>query len=178
MSRKSSIKKIKRDNSQSKNIESALAMYLYEKQHSPITTRFTGYGLAECDVISISKSNYIYEYEIKVSRSDFRADFNKDKHKLMLERKGTKTRMIKENNEKVKDTLYLTCNYFNFVVPTGLVTIDEVPEYAGLIYMDENLNFEIVKKAPLLHKEKASYNFIRQLSHNLTCKLVFNKVHS
>lgn len=178
MSRKSSIKKIKRNNSESKNIEAALAMYLYEKKHSPITTRFTGYGLAECDVISISKSNYIYEYEIKISRSDFRADFNKDKHKLMLERKGTKTRMIKENNTKVKDTLYLTCNYFNFVVPTGLVTIEEVPEYAGLIYMDENLNFEIIKKAPLLHKEKASYNFIRQLSHNLTCKLVFNKVNS
>ena len=84
MSRKSSIKKIKRDNSQSKNIESALAMYLYEKQHSPITTRFTGYGLSECDVISISKANYIYEYEIKISRSDFKVDFNKEKHKLML----------------------------------------------------------------------------------------------
>jgi len=176
MSRKSSIKKIKRNNSESKNIEAALSMYLYEKQHSPITTRFTGYGLAECDVISISKSDYIYEYEIKISRSDFRADFNKDKHKLMLERKGTKTRMIKENNQMVKDTLYLTCNYFNFVVPTGLVTAEEVPEYAGLIYMDENLNFEIIKKAPLLHKEKATYNFIRQLSHNLTCKLVFKKV--
>ena len=176
MSRKSSIRKIKRNNSESKNIESAISMYLYEKQHSPITTRFTGYGLAECDVISISKSNYIYEYEIKISRSDFKADFNKEKHKLMLERKCTKTRMIKENNEKVKDTLYLTPNYFHFVVPTGLVTIDEIPEYAGLIYMDTDLNFEIIKKAPLLHKEKASNNFIRQISHNLTCKLVFNKV--
>ena len=72
MSRKSSIKKIKRNNSQSKNIEAALSMYLYEKQHSPITTRFTGYGLSECDVISISKSDYIYEYEIKISRSDFK----------------------------------------------------------------------------------------------------------
>lgn len=177
MSRKSSIKKIKRDNSQSKNIESALAMFLYEKQHSPISTRFTGHGLSECDVISVSKSDYIYEWEIKISRSDFRADFNKDKHKLMLERNCTKSRMIKEGNTKVKDILYLTCNYFNFVVPTGLVTIEEVPEYAGLIYMDESLNFNIIKKAPLLHKEKASYNFIRQLSHNLTCKLVFNKVN-
>lgn len=178
MSRKSSIKKIKRNNSESKNIESAISMYLYEKQHSPITTKFTGYGLAECDVISISKSNYIYEYEIKISRSDFKADFNKDKHKLMLERNCTKIRMIKENNQKVKDTLYLTSNYFYFVVPVGLVSIDEIPEYAGLIYMDTNLNFEIIKKAPLLHKEKASVNFIRQISHNLTCKLVFNKVKS
>ena len=55
----------------------------------------------------------------------------------------------------IKDTLYLTPNYFHFVTPTGLVSIDEIPEYAGLIYMDENLNFEIIKKASLLHKEKA-----------------------
>ena len=84
MGRKSNIKKIKRDNSSSKNIEAQLSMYLYEKSHSPITTRFTGYGLSECDVISISKSDYIYEYEIKISRSDFKADFNKPKHKFML----------------------------------------------------------------------------------------------
>jgi len=176
MSRKSSIKKIKRDNSVSKNIEGGLSLYLYEKSHSPITTHFTGYGLAECDVISISKSNYIYEYEVKISKSDFKADFNKPKHKLMLERRCVKDRLIKENNEIVKDTLYLTPNYFNFVVTTGLVSVEDVPEYAGLIYCDENLNFEVIKKAPLIHKTKASYNFIRQLSHNLTCKLVFNKV--
>ena len=59
MGRKSSIRKIKRSNVASKNIEASLVMYLYEKQHSPITTHFTGYGLSECDVISISKSDYI-----------------------------------------------------------------------------------------------------------------------
>ena len=52
MSRKSSITSIKRDNSKSKNIEAALVMYLYQKSHSPITTRFTGMGLQECDVNS------------------------------------------------------------------------------------------------------------------------------
>jgi hypothetical protein len=36
MSRKSSVNKIKRDNSKSKNIEASLCMYLYEKSHSPI----------------------------------------------------------------------------------------------------------------------------------------------
>jgi hypothetical protein len=51
MSRKSSINKIKRDNSKSKDISAAFVMYLYEKSHSPISTRFTGMGLSECDVI-------------------------------------------------------------------------------------------------------------------------------
>jgi len=169
MSRKSSIKKIKRNNTESKNIEAALAMNLYEKNHSPITTHFTGHGLSECDVISISKSNFIYEYEVKISRSDFKADFKKEKHKLMLE----KASVIDSN---INDVWYYTPNYFYFVVPLNLVSIDEIPEYAGLIYINELLGFETIKKAPLLHKIKATDTFIRKLSHNLTCKLVFKKV--
>jgi len=176
MSRKSSIRKIKRSNTASKNIEAALAMYLYEKQHSPITSHFTGYGLSECDVISISKSDYIYEYEVKISKSDFKADFKKEKHKLMLEGVGVKERLIKENNNMVRDIWYLTPNYFYFVVPENLLPIEDIPQYAGLIYMNEKQEFETIKKAPLIHKEKATHNFIRQLSHNLTCKLVFRKV--
>lgn len=168
MGRKSSIKKIKRDNSASKNIEAALSMHLYEKQHSPITTRFTGMGLQECDVISVSKSDYIYEYEIKTSRADFKKDFIKEKH----------THMINESSTKVVrgQTIYLLPNYFTFVVPFGLVSEEEVPEYAGLMYMNEDSSFAVVKKPKLLHKVKASDEFIRKLAHNLTCKLVFKKV--
>lgn len=165
MSRKSSIRKIKRDNSVSKNIEKSLAMNLYEKGHSPISTHFTGCGLSECDVISISKSDYIYEYEVKISKSDFKADFKKNKHKLMLERKSV-------NESK---NYYYIPNYFYFVVTENLVSIDDIPEYAGLIYL-VNDKFIQIKKAPLLHKTKASPSFIRQLSHNLSCKLVFNKI--
>jgi hypothetical protein len=166
MSRKSNIKKIKRSNQESKNLEASLSMHLYEKQHSPITTRFTGLGLGECDVISISKSNYIYEYEIKISRSDFFADFKKIKHIPMLEGKS------------IKKDIYLSPNYFYFVTPTNLINIEEIPKYAGLIYMDEMLQFKTIKKAPLIHNEKANDKFIRKISHNLTCKLVFkpNKI--
>jgi hypothetical protein len=57
--RKSSVNKIKRDNSKSKNIEASLCMYLYEKSHSPISTHVTISEMQECDVISVSKSDYI-----------------------------------------------------------------------------------------------------------------------
>ena len=170
MSRKSSINKIKRDNSVSKNIESALVMYLYEKSHSPITTRFTGMGLQECDVISVSKSDYIYEYEIKISRQDFKKDFLKEKHNHILNEKFTYVRKGEQ--------LFRVCNYFNYVVPKDLISVEEVPEYAGLIYINEDFTFEIVKKPKLLHKVKATPDFIRQLAHNLSCKLIFNKVLS
>jgi hypothetical protein len=169
MSRKSSINKIKRDNSKSKNIEAALVMYLYQKSHSPITTRFTGMGLQECDVISVSKSDYIYEYEIKISRQDFKKDFIKEKHNHILNEKFTYFRKGEQ--------LFRVCNYFNYVVPKDLISIEEVPDYAGLIYINEDFSFDIIKKPKLLHKTKATPNFIRQLAHNLSCKLIFNKIN-
>ena len=184
MSRKSSVNKIKRDNSSSKNIEAGLVMDLYQKGHSPITTHFKNVGFAECDVLSITKSNYICEYEVKISRSDFKADFKKPKHKLITEKKFV--------NETVKWPYY-GGNYFYFVVPENLITVDELPDYAGLIYVrnaqfgyndypsgelkvKDIMVYEIIKKAPLLHKAKASNDFIRSLAHQLTCKLVFRKV--
>ena len=169
MSRKSSINKIKRDNSSSKNIEAGLVMDLYLKGHSPITTHFSGVGLQECDVISISKADYIYEYEVKISRSDFKADFKKGKHKLIIEKNF--------NHESRSETFnFYTPNYFYFVVPKNLITIDEIPDYAGLIYMEEDGKFEIIKKATILHKTKASNELIRSIAHQLMCKLVFKKV--
>lgn len=168
MGRKSSRNKIKRDYSESNNIEAALSMHLYEKSHSPITTRFKGMGLQECDVLSISKSNYIYEYEIKISRGDFKKDFTKKKHEHIINEKFTRT--------KKGETQYNTANYFSYVVPFGLISEEEVPEYAGLIYFNEDLSFDIIKKAKLLHKTKATDSFIRKVAHNLSCKLIFNKI--
>jgi len=172
MSRKSSINKIKKSNLASKDIEAGLVMELYQKGHSPISTHASIYGLQECDVISISKSDYIYEYEVKISRSDFKADFKKPKHTLITEKK-----FITETFKKgTKETWYLVPNYFYFVVPENLVSVEEVPEYAGLMYINEKGGYDIIKKAPIIHKTKASNEFIRALSHQLTCKLVFKKV--
>jgi hypothetical protein len=49
-------------------------------------------GLAECDVISVSQSDYTWEWEIKISRADFRKDFTKQKHENMVNEKNTRTR--------------------------------------------------------------------------------------
>lgn len=75
----------------------------------------------ECDVLEVTKSGYTYEYEIKVSRADFKADKLKQKH-----------------GESKYDTLQAgkRVNYFSYVCPQGLITPDEVPEWAGLIYAD------------------------------------------
>jgi hypothetical protein len=47
-------------------------MHLYEKGYPMITSHFTSHGIGEADVVAISKTNYIYEFEIKISKSDFK----------------------------------------------------------------------------------------------------------
>ena len=44
-------------------------------------------------------------------------------------------------------------NKFYYAVPKGLVLKDEIPEYAGLLYVDEYLNVEKIKEPNFIHKE-------------------------
>ena len=103
----------------------------------------------ESDYLSLTNSGYFYEGEVKISKSDFKADFKKEKKHLILESNFNKTQT--DNN--------LCPHYFFYAVPEGLIDVSEVPEYAGLIYMiDVYPYYKWVKKSPLLHKEK--YNDI------------------
>jgi hypothetical protein len=43
-------------------------------------------------------------------------------------------------------------NQFYFACPTDLVKKEEVPDYAGLIYVDEHGCASLIKKAPYMHK--------------------------
>ena len=107
----------------------------------------------ESDIFNVTKSDYAIEYEIKVSRSDFFADFNKvDKHKRLEEQylaKGFKTR---------------TPNKFYYVVPDGLIDEEEVPEYAGLIVYTKYMSFKNIRNAPFLHKEKMNPNLWKDIA--------------
>ena len=134
----------------------------------------------ESDKLFETRSGYIYEFEIKISRADFKNDFKhkKDKHIILAgeERYGDKYlpkyyEFLEENRKygswceenflksAANNPRYLVGghkrpNYFYYVVPTDLITVDEVPEYAGLVYVDEKKTLTIKKKAPQLHKDK------------------------
>lgn len=45
-------------------------------------------------------------------------------------------------------------NKFFYAVPTGLISKEEVPDYAGLIYVDELGNCTKIKDGKFLHKDK------------------------
>jgi hypothetical protein len=44
-------------------------------------------------------------------------------------------------------------NKFFFACPEGLLTVDDVPEYAGLIYVND-FSATVIKQAPFIHKRK------------------------
>lgn len=93
----------------------------------------------EADAFSVTSSIYSYEFEIKISRSDFLADFKKPKHEL-----------FKNGNLNHKNCP----NKFFFCCPNGMININEIPEYAGLINVETKYKFKVIKRAPFLHRDK------------------------
>lgn len=133
----------------------------------------------ESDKLIETRSGLMYEYEIKVSRSDYKNDFKnkKDKH-VILEGKEEHIPSYEEYKERFKyyggdisDEYYRTenfkkPNYFYYAVPEGMIDASEVPSYAGLIYVLPEGKHETkdgmwcstgiytVKQAPKLHNIK------------------------
>lgn len=97
----------------------------------------------ESDFFSISELDYAFEIEIKVTKGDYKDDFNKkDKH-LLLESK------IIDNYAKIP-------NKFFYAAPKNLLASSTIPEYAGFIEVDPvDYSVNIVRDAPYLHKEKS-----------------------
>jgi hypothetical protein len=120
----------------------------------------------EADVIGITKANLSVEYEIKLSKSDFKADFKKTAKHLRLS--GVRHRRKGYNGVP---------NRFYYVTPVGLLGLDVIPPYAGLIEINTSaplhVSANIVKKAPLIHSDKANEALIAQIAHALTIRLVY-----
>lgn len=112
----------------------------------------------ESDYLTISK-NRAFEYEIKVTRSDFFADFQKKKKHTLL-----------KTTFRTKKGTTKTPNYFYYVVPNGLISHSEIPKYAGLITIGKN-NLVIRKKAPILHKQNVTCEQYRYLLAKLCYRI-------
>lgn len=153
-------------------------------------SRFFAYGSVKYDIDGLyvfgwesdklleTRSGYIYEFEIKISRADFKNDFKHKRNKhIVLNSHVSGEKYLPEfytfyeankhrfasleawesHCRKIGSNVIIENhkrpNYFYFAVPPDLITADEVPQYAGLVYV-KDYSFDIIKKAPLLHKEK------------------------
>lgn len=117
----------------------------------------------ESDYLAITRAGVFHEIEIKISRADFKNDFkHKEKKHLILE---SPRLFMTAPKPKVSP------NYFYYAVPEGLVKEDEIPDYAGLIYV-KPWGIYVVKDAKKLHDEKLDLNNL-----NLCDKFYYNMLH-
>lgn len=120
------------------------------------------YGRFEMDVFRLLPSGYCVEYEIKISKADFKKDFKKGFAT------GGYTRPLEQHtkHDRLQGGQTKT-NRFFFVVPADLVQVSDCPKHAGLIYYHEG-RFSVLKSAPLLHKNQASPEVYKELSKSLS----------
>ena len=149
----------------------------------------------ESDKLLETRSGYIYEFEIKVSKGDFKNDFKHKKEKHSLLRSAMSVQecqlslfgggkpwevesaascdgrdgIVGSNVSHRTNKTSKMPNYFFYAVPEGMIEVDDVPPYAGLVYVNANGLCWTVKKAPLLHGEK--YN---DAQLNLSEKFYYN----
>jgi len=116
-----------------------------------VAENFNYFFAGELDVISVNKSGYVVELEVKISRADFKADAKKKKWQWY------------------NDNLYFGkshCpNYFIYVCPDNLIKEDEIKDYQGLIYVKDG-ELTVIKKPKLIHRHK--HDIVKLLTKMLT----------
>lgn len=98
----------------------------------------------EMDVMSVSQSGRMYEFEVKISKSDFKADAKKRKDYFYSEKT-----IVKQ----------WAPNFFSYACPAGMLTINDIPPFAGLYYF-ENGEITEVRAPRLLHNSTHDKQFI------------------
>ncbi len=126
-------------------IKESLCKFLVVGGYDIVIPNFYIHG-SEMDILKLTPAGVLSEYEIKISRADFKADLNKNTG--WKDGGGKKHHALSGGRR--------ACNKFYFVVPEDLITVEECPRYAGLIYYhpDYHYDFTYAKTAPTLHKEK------------------------
>lgn len=157
-------------------IEHLIIRSLIDRQFPIFITKFAGRGFAEADVLGINRNGYIYEYEIKRSRSDYFSEFkNKPfKHNKLAKRQSIYIYDEWKNGRKTGDTTELITipNKYYIVCEDNLIASNEVPEYAGLIYI-RGYSLTEQKTAKFLHKNKANTILYERIATIFSQRMIY-----
>lgn len=137
----------------------------------------------EMDLLGVRRSGFVDEIEIKLSKSDFLADFRK----TVKVKSGVKeivprgyahtTYEDRSKHQAIQDGLG-HCNYFSFLLPESLAGQCEIPPYAGLyIYRIDRAGvgrIQEVRAAKRLHTRKLSI----QLRYEIGRKMAYRYWHA
>lgn len=110
----------------------------------------------ESDFFTLSKSGLQIEVEVKTTKSDYKADFKKKTKHKVLEGKILEDSEARGRNFKNR----IGPHKFFYAVPEGMIKKEEVPTYAGLIYVT-NGGAYITKQAPVLHKNQNTWEKVK-----------------
>lgn len=161
----------------SKLISNSIIKDLADRQFPIYLTNYQNGGFSEADVFGITKAGLMYEFEIKISKSDYLADFkNKThKHNLLSRRDAIHTYSKWVKGKRTDQTYDVIClpNRFYYACPEKLISANEIPEYAGLVYMTENGTLIEIKTAPILHHHKANEAIYKNISAILSERYVW-----
>ncbi len=128
-----------------RDIQNILYRHLKKLGHTMITPNVKGIfcGYWEADMISVTKSGFINEFEIKTNLTDYWADF-KNKPGKHCDLKAA-----------LRDKTIDVPSRFSFVTHGFDFDIRDFPKYAGhiVILPDGNI-WALIQRAPLLTKRK------------------------
>jgi hypothetical protein len=134
-----------------------------------VLNNWTPPGWFECDVFEVTKAGFFREYEIKISRSDFKADGSKSHSGGAWDTVDGRLKWIPKVGETKHQRLargdVKGPSRFYFVTPAGLLKGEEIPAWAGHIEWHEpeqqpwhthkpRTSITVVKEAPVLHRSK------------------------
>ena len=131
-----------------KHIQAALMYWIIGKQHPYIIPNSNTFFAWEADLLSIQRSGTVHEYEIKLNIHDFKEDAKKRKHLLMPSHASP---------------AYFWYATYNFDI--------QPPEKAGWLYINENWDVEVMKKAPRLNNWKIDKRREEMIGRLLTYRL-------
>lgn len=146
--------------------------FCLKKQHELTVPNITTcHEFWEADLLSMTKSGFLHEFEIKATRSDWA------KEKRIIENMlddGCKLRRAQSLSKQFseKEDLGISPNYFWLCAPSGVIWEEEIPDYAGVIEIYEfrqKHRIKIIKNAPRLHNGKASdkmmFSMLRSMNY-------------
>jgi len=123
----------------------------------------------EADLFAIRKTGFCDEFEVKTSRADFFNDAKKKVHYRKMDRNDPldlqhfelvpRPRVSPWEKLKYKALVDgdMTANYFWYVLKDGIVSLEEVPAFAGVIFVDDDGDYWRKRSPKRLHSNKLSY---------------------
>ena len=106
----------------------AALLFIDNRPGGLMVANFMAPGWFEVDVGWATPTDQFHEYEIKLSRADFKADFRKSRRRF---RDG---RRIEESKHELLAGGGPGCPHrFSFLTPQGLLQVGAIPPYAGLV---------------------------------------------